>query len=192
MRRLVVAAAMLLVALAGAAVAPNPAAANHFENSTKTCAQPASGLGAFQCVLTLGPTADDAFEPGEVITIDAAGAFAFVDAAVTGGSCEAVVTGVAPGQVTLTTPAFCPVGATIVVTETLTAEAGAQVCQVLNSTFNDPPQTVCAAGFVAPGPGPATAAECKDGGFAAFGVFKNQGDCVSFVETGGGNPPAGL
>jgi hypothetical protein len=33
--------------------------------------------------------------------------------------------------------------------------------------------------------------ECKEGGWRTFGVFKNQGDCVSFVATGGKNPPAG-
>ena len=33
--------------------------------------------------------------------------------------------------------------------------------------------------------------ECKSGGWQTFGVFKNQGDCVSFVATGGKNPPAG-
>jgi hypothetical protein len=32
---------------------------------------------------------------------------------------------------------------------------------------------------------------CKQGGWRAFGVFKNQGDCVSFFATGGKNPPAG-
>jgi hypothetical protein len=38
---------------------------------------------------------------------------------------------------------------------------------------------------------PDTEAACKDGGWEVFGVFKNQGDCVSFVATGGKNPPAG-
>jgi hypothetical protein len=33
--------------------------------------------------------------------------------------------------------------------------------------------------------------ECKNGGWRTFEVFKNQGDCVSFVATGGKNPPAG-
>ena len=32
--------------------------------------------------------------------------------------------------------------------------------------------------------------QCKDGGWQRFG-FKNQGDCVSFVATGGKNPPSG-
>ena len=38
---------------------------------------------------------------------------------------------------------------------------------------------------------PATKEECKKGGWRDFEGFKNQGDCVSFVATGGKNPPAG-
>jgi hypothetical protein len=39
---------------------------------------------------------------------------------------------------------------------------------------------------------PNTKEDCKNGGWQGFfGVFKNQGDCVSFVATGGRNPPAG-
>jgi hypothetical protein len=38
---------------------------------------------------------------------------------------------------------------------------------------------------------PTAKRECKKGGWRSFGVFKNQGDCVSFVATGGKNPPAG-
>ncbi|MDP3941185.1 MAG: choice-of-anchor C family protein [bacterium] len=33
--------------------------------------------------------------------------------------------------------------------------------------------------------------DCKNDDWEAFGVFKNQGDCVSFVETNGRNLPAG-
>ena len=32
---------------------------------------------------------------------------------------------------------------------------------------------------------------CKKGGWISFGVFKNQGDCVSWVATKGKNPPTG-
>lgn len=32
--------------------------------------------------------------------------------------------------------------------------------------------------------------DCKDGGWTRFSVFKNQGDCVSYFATRGGNPPA--
>jgi hypothetical protein len=37
--------------------------------------------------------------------------------------------------------------------------------------------------------GPTTKEQCKNGGWKAFGIFKNQGDCLSFVATGGKNPP---
>jgi hypothetical protein len=36
---------------------------------------------------------------------------------------------------------------------------------------------------------PKSKEECKNGGWQTYGVFKNQGDCVSFVATGGKNPP---
>jgi hypothetical protein len=32
--------------------------------------------------------------------------------------------------------------------------------------------------------------QCRNGGWRTFGVFKNQGDCISFALTGGKNPPA--
>ena len=41
------------------------------------------------------------------------------------------------------------------------------------------------------GPLPTSKDQCKKGGWQSFGVFKNQGDCVSFVATGGKNPPNG-
>lgn len=42
-------------------------------------------------------------------------------------------------------------------------------------------------------PTPLSAGECKDGGWQDFGApaFKNQGDCVSFVNTGGKNNAGG-
>lgn len=36
---------------------------------------------------------------------------------------------------------------------------------------------------------PSTASECRNGGWNTYGVFKNQGDCVSFVATRGKNRP---
>jgi hypothetical protein len=38
---------------------------------------------------------------------------------------------------------------------------------------------------------PTSKYECKNGGWQVYGIFRNQGDCVSFVATGGKNPPAG-
>jgi hypothetical protein len=40
-------------------------------------------------------------------------------------------------------------------------------------------------------PLPTSKDQCRNGGWKTYGVFKNQGDCVSFVATGGKNPPAG-
>ena len=41
------------------------------------------------------------------------------------------------------------------------------------------------------GPGvPTSKAQCKNDGWEIFGVFKSQGDCVSYVATGGRNSPA--
>lgn len=37
---------------------------------------------------------------------------------------------------------------------------------------------------------PTTKDQCKKDGWQSFGIFKNQGDCVSFVATGGKNGPA--
>jgi hypothetical protein len=39
-------------------------------------------------------------------------------------------------------------------------------------------------------PLPTTKDQCKNGGWRSYGVFKNQGDCVSFVATKGKNPAA--
>ena len=36
---------------------------------------------------------------------------------------------------------------------------------------------------------PSTPNDCRNGGWRTYGVFKNQGDCVSFVATRGKNPP---
>ena len=35
-----------------------------------------------------------------------------------------------------------------------------------------------------PLPTPTSKDQCKNGGWQSFGLFKNQGDCVSFVNTG--------
>ena len=37
---------------------------------------------------------------------------------------------------------------------------------------------------------PTSIDQCKNGGWKTFGVFKNQGDCVSFVASKGKNPPS--
>ena len=39
-------------------------------------------------------------------------------------------------------------------------------------------------------PLPDSKSQCVKGGWESYGIFKNQGDCVSFVATVGKNPPA--
>jgi hypothetical protein len=41
-------------------------------------------------------------------------------------------------------------------------------------------------------PFPTSKEQCKNGGWRSYGVFKNQGDCVSYVATKGKNQPSGL
>jgi hypothetical protein len=38
---------------------------------------------------------------------------------------------------------------------------------------------------------PTSKDQCKKDGWKTYGVFKNQGDCVSFVATKGKNGPSG-
>jgi hypothetical protein len=40
-------------------------------------------------------------------------------------------------------------------------------------------------------PLPSSKDQCQNGGWRSYPGFKNQGDCLSFVATGGKNPPAG-
>jgi len=41
-------------------------------------------------------------------------------------------------------------------------------------------------------PLPTSKDQCKNGGWQTYGVFRNQGDCISFVATGGKNPRGGV
>ncbi len=55
-------------------------------------------------------------------------------------------------------------------------------------------QTLPPPGGPPPAPPPPTlptaTSQCFNGGWQIYAVFKNQGDCVSFVATKGKNPPA--
>jgi hypothetical protein len=72
---------------------------------------------------------------------------------------------------------------TLTVSRTL-APGGEAFAEQFAETFtSDPTVTGCELLV------PASKDECKDGGWRAFGVFKNQGDCVSFIATDGRNEP---
>jgi hypothetical protein len=72
-------------------------------------------------------------------------------------------------------------------TYTLTVEFGGAV-EVTNQVSTYLPSAMTGT-FTVKSCLPTSAEQCKDGGWQSYGVFKNQGDCVSFVETGGKNPP---
>lgn len=67
-----------------------------------------------------------------------------------------------------------------------------QPSNFFNERFQSGEQAGTPACSTPPPPTPTSAEQCKDGGWQTFGgIFKNQGDCVSFVRTNGSNPPAG-
>jgi hypothetical protein len=68
-------------------------------------------------------------------------------------------------------------------TLTSSSEGTANVSATLDS------QMVSTAVTFTPPPRPTSADQCNKGGWQSYGVFKNQGDCVSFVATHGKNPP---
>jgi hypothetical protein len=57
--------------------------------------------------------------------------------------------------------------------------------------WNDQNNTFMEAGYVVEYDRPSLD-DCKKGGWMAYGIFKNQGDCVSWVATKGKNDPANL
>jgi hypothetical protein len=96
-----------------------------------------------------------------------------------------------------------PVGAGSVVTFEVREALGSPGFGDVTMAFSDrqrtdcsvPTTTVARGGgqlvIVDAAPLPTSKDQCKNGGWRSFGVFKNQGDCVSFVATGGRNEPAG-
>ena len=190
-------AAVLAATIAGSVVGASPAYAGHFDNpgTTKVCTP--TGGPTFECVLTLTFSQGYFLSPGAVLTVDLApGTNAqFVSATQTGGTCTVGPVTVTPTTLTATTTTPCQQGQTIVITEQLvsTGEGGGPVCQMPDITGNFPVISVCAPDFQAPPTTPQSKEACKNGLWALYTnpAFKNQGDCVSFVATGGKNPPAG-
>lgn len=68
------------------------------------------------------------------------------------------------------------------VTLTSSAPGTANVSATLDSQTVSTPVTFTPAT-------PTSGDQCKNGGWQSYGIFKNQGDCVSYVATRGKNPP---
>ena len=179
----------LLAAVASVALVVVPAAsADHFEGSTKSCGPLIAG--EVDCTLTI--TIADEGGPGvlegdDIIVTLSAGTTGATYATASASGCGGAAVSVDSGTQLSIDPTVSPAqNCTIVVTETLSATASGQVCQTLDNVANDPPVTAC--DDILPGPEDPEA-DCKKGAWEDWGVFKNQGDCVSFIATQGKNEP---
>ena len=165
------------------------ASAQHFEEgSMKVCGPLISGQ--VDCTLTItieDDLADGVFEGDDIIvTLGPGTTGATYDSADVSGCGGAAVTVDDTTHLSVD-PDLSPVDdCTIVVEEVLNATTDGEVCQTIDNEANDPPVTVCA--DILPGPTDAEA-DCKKGAWDDWGVFKNQGDCVSYVATQGKNEP---
>ena len=146
--------------------------------------------GQVDCTLTI--TVEDDVRPGVVegddviVTLGPGATGATYDSADVSGCGGADVT-VDDATHLRVDPDVSPVDDCIlVVEEVLDATATGEVCQTIDTVANDPPITVCA--DILPGPTDAET-DCKKGAWEDWGVFKNQGDCVSYVATDGKNEP---
>jgi hypothetical protein len=186
--------AILLAATAVVLLVPASASATHFTGSVKECQPQNPVTMTFDCLLTI--QVDFVRDQTVVLNIESGPTGASFTAAPTrvGGTCPAT------GTITLTntgqvqfgtgsgTPAFVS-DCTILLQETLEADAFGEVCQILDyaSGISFPVGRACAQ--LVPPLLPTDKDLCKNGIWQAYLVFKNQGDCVSFVATGGKNEP---
>jgi hypothetical protein len=169
-----------------------PASAQHFEDgSTKVCG--ALIGGQVNCTLSIKIQDDidgGVFEGDDIIVTLGPGTTGATYASATFDvGCGGAAVTVDDATHLSVNPTISPVDdCTIVVEEVLNATAAGEVCQTLDNLANDPPVTICA--DILPGPTDAEA-DCKKGAWEDWGVFKNQGDCVSYIATKGRNGPAG-
>lgn len=183
---------LIVGVLAVLAVLVAPASfAQHFEEgSAKVCGPLIAGQ--VECTLTI--TVEDdlgggVFEGDDIVVTLAPGTTGATYAGADASGCGGAAVAVDDATHLSIDPDASPVDdCTIVVEEVLDADASGQVCQTLDTLANSPPETVCA--NILPGPTDPEV-DCKKGAWEDWGVFANQGDCVSYVATNGRNGPAG-
>jgi hypothetical protein len=189
--RLAAAAGAAAIAATVLAALPGTAAAGHFTGTVKTCEPQDPVTGTFDCLLNINVL----LVPNQtvVLRIQSGETGAEFEVAPTriGGTCPATgtITLADTGRVQFGSGTAPQQRCTIVLQETLEADAFGEVCQTLEyaSGIHFPIVPVCAE--LLPPPLPTTTEACKNGLWRAYLVFKNQGDCVSFVATDGRNEP---
>jgi len=179
----------LLAAIASLALVVVPAYADHFEpGSSKSCGPLIAGQVDCTLTITISDDLFGVFEGDDIIVTLGAGTTGatFADADFASGCGGAVVSVDSATQLSVD-PTVSPVNnCVLVVDEVLDATAAGEVCQTIDNFDNAPPVTVCA--DILAGPEDAEA-DCKKGAWEDWGVFKNQGDCVSYIATQGKNEP---
>ncbi len=181
-------AASMMALLLGALILPQTVGATHFTGSSKTCTAPTGNSLTFQCTFHIQINPIDFLSSGQVVTVTQVGNAAYQSLAIASETCATgapVIT--SPTTFTVTTTARCVGGTFINVTEMLkaTGMGGGTECQNPDTPHNTPALSFCAPNFSVPLALPTDKDQCKDGGYQNFGgLFKNQGDCVSFVENG--------
>ena len=148
--------------------------------------------GQVECTLTItieDDFANGVFEGDDIIVTLSPGTTGATFASADASGCGGAAVTVDDATHLSIDPDVSPVDdCVIVVDEVLDATASGEVCQTLDNNANDPPVTVCA--DILPGPTDPEV-DCKKGAWEDWGVFKNQGDCVSYIATNGRNGPAG-
>ena len=181
----------LVAAVAGLAVFVLPASAQHFEEASEKECGPLIA-GKVECTLTISVEDDiggGIVEGDDVIVTLTPGTTGakFTSASVSG--CGGAAVSVDSDTQLSVDPDVSPVdNCVLVVEEVLDAAASGEICQTIDNIANSPAITVCADILVGPED---PEADCKKGAWEDWGVFKNQGDCVSYIATGGRNLPAG-
>ncbi len=100
------------------------------------------------------------------------------------------VTPVGQGDTFTSVCTGAPQAWTLVATGAFTV-GSARADAFINNNGNTGSSTAVISLIDAPPPLPTSKEQCMNGGWKNYGVFKNQGDCVSFVASKGKNPPAG-
>jgi hypothetical protein len=146
-----------------------------------------SGLTRFDPWLVLGISASPSTLPAgssSTVTADVTHDSAGNDASASGTIPDGTTIAFATDFGTLSAPAAGTTDGKASVTLTSAAPGTADVSATLDS------QTVSTT-VTFTQRFPTSADQCKQGGWQSFGNFKNQGDCVSYVATGGRNRPNG-
>lgn len=145
-------------------------------STTISCSPPSVTAGSpTTCTATVTDTGSSPSTPTGSVSVMSSGSGSFSNS----GSCTLSGGGGSASCSVTYTPGSTP--ATPIRIDTITATYGGDTNHAGSSGSTQVTVTSL----------PTSKDQCKNGGWHAYGVFKNQGDCVSYVATQGKNPPSG-